>query len=72
MDSDYKLLVRAKLLDRASLVRAVFSGAQKGSSLSWDKVIVRPVELKGEIHLQFSYFDEKKDSTKNHLEDGAS
>lgn len=72
MDSDYKSQIRAKLLDRASLVRAVFSGAQKGSSLPWDKVIVRPVELKGEIHLQFSYFDEKKDITKNHLEDAAS
>ena len=72
MDSDYKSQIRAKLLDRASLVRAVFSGAQKGSSLPWDKVIVRPVELKGEIHLQFSYFDEKKDITQNHLEDAAS
>jgi SAM-dependent methyltransferase len=71
MDLDYKLQVHAKILARASLVRAVFSGAQKGSSLPWTKVIVRPVELKGEIHLQFSYFDEKKDITKNHLEDAA-
>lgn len=59
-ESDYKQLVRAKLLARASLVRAVFSGAQKGTLLSWDRVIVRPVELKGEIHLQFSYFDEER------------
>ena len=71
MESDYKSQIRAKILDRASLVRAVFSGTQKGSSLPWDRVIVRPVELKGEIHLQFSYFDEKKDITKNHLEDAA-
>jgi SAM-dependent methyltransferase len=71
MDSDYKQQVRAKILTRETLIRAVFSGAQKGSSLPWTKVIVRPVELKGEIHLQFSYFDEKKDITKNHLEDAA-
>jgi len=71
MDSEYKQLVRAKILDREALVRAVFSGEQKGASLPWTKVIVRPVELKGELHLQFSYFDEKKDITKNHLEDAA-
>jgi SAM-dependent methyltransferase len=71
MDSDYKQLVRAKILDRESLIRAIFSGEQKGTSLSWTKVVVRPVEIKGDIHLQFSYFDEKKDITKNHLEDAA-
>jgi len=71
MDSDYKQLVRAKILDHESLIRAVFSGEQKGSTLQWVKVVIRPVEIKGEIHLQFSYFDEKKDITKNHLEDAA-
>ena len=71
MNSDYKQQVRAKILARDSLVRAVFSGEQKGASLPWTKVVVRPVEIKGELHLQFSYFDEKKDITKNHLEDAA-
>src|SRR4026208_1807060 len=71
MDSDFKQTVRAKILARESLIRAVFSGGQKGASLPWTKVVIRPVELKGEIHLQFSYFDEKKDITKNHLEDAA-
>ena len=71
MDSDYKQQVREKILARDTLVRAVFSGEQKGSSLPWTKVIVRPVEIKGELHLQFSYFDEKKDITKNYLEDAA-
>ena len=71
MDSEYKPPIRAKILDHTALIRAVFSGAQKGTSLQWTKVIVRPVEIKGEIHLQFSYFDEKKDITKNHLEDAA-
>ena len=71
MDAEYQQLVREKILARASLVRAVFSGEQKGAALSWDKVIIRPVEIKGEIHLQFSYFDDKKDVSKNHLEDAA-
>jgi SAM-dependent methyltransferase len=71
MESDYKSLVRERILQSASLIRAVFTGGQKGSSLPWVKVVVRPVELKGQVHLQFSYFDEKKDITKNYLEEAA-
>lgn len=72
MDRDYKDIVRERILASASLVRATFSGVlrtQKGSTLPWIKVVIRPVELKGQIHLQFSYFDEKKDITKNYLEE---
>jgi SAM-dependent methyltransferase len=70
MEVDYRQLVRAKILARESLIRALFTGQQTGSSQPWVKVVVRPVELKGQIHLQFSYFDEKKDITKNYLEEG--
>lgn len=72
MEVDYKKLVRERILARDELIRATFSGEQKGSSLLWNKVIVRPVGIKGEIHLQFSYFDDKKDITKNYLADAAS
>jgi len=66
MEQDHKQLVRERILNRESFVRAVFSGEQKGQSVQWVKVTVRPVEIKGEINLQFSYFDEKKDITKNY------
>src|SRR5260370_29133691 len=33
------------------------------------KVIVRPVLVRGQKHIQFSYFDAKKDITKNYLGD---
>ena len=67
---DYSQLVQKRILDNGSFIRAVFSGEQKGSSVQWVKVTVRPVEIKGEFNLQFSYFDEKKDITKNYsLED---
>jgi len=71
METEYKSEVRARLLARENLIRAVFSGGQKGASPPWTKVVVRPVELKGGIHLQFSYFDEKKDVTKNYLDDAS-
>ena len=69
MESDYKQLVRERILASNAFVRAVFSGEQKGAFVQWTKVVVRPVELKGQIHLQVSYFDEKKDITKNYLEE---
>lgn len=71
MEVDYKQQVRERTLAPTSLIRAVFSGQQKGSSVPWVKVILRPVELKGEIHLQISWFDEKKDITKNYSFDEA-
>ena len=69
MEFDYKQLVRERMLASDTFIRAVFSGEQKGASLQWIKVVVRPVELKEQIHLQVSYFDEKKDITKNYLEE---
>jgi SAM-dependent methyltransferase len=72
MDSDYRQLVRERILDSGVFIRAVFSGEQKGASVPWVRVVVRPVELKGQVHWQFSYFDEKKDITKNYLDEAAS
>jgi len=48
--------------------RATFAGAIRGDTPSpWVRVVIRPVELRGHPHLQFSYFDAKKDTTKNYL-----
>ena len=66
MEQDYKSSIRERILDSETFIRAVFSGEQKGLPVQWVKVTVRPVEIKGEFHLQFSYFDEKKDITKNY------
>jgi len=73
MDQDYKQSVRDRILDRDNFVRAIFSGEQKGMSVQWNKVIVRPVEIKGALNLQFSHFDDKRDITKNYpFEEAAS
>ncbi len=66
MDQDQKKVIRERILVPETFVRAVFSGQQKGSTLEWVKVVVRPVEIKGIIQLQFSYFDEKKDISRNY------
>jgi SAM-dependent methyltransferase len=46
--------------------RATFGGAVRGQGVCrWSRVVLRPIELRGERFVQFSYFDAKKDLTKN-------
>ena len=66
MEIDYHDKVRERILSNGNFVRAQFSGTQKGAELKWVKVIIRPIELKGILHLQFSYFDGLKDISKNY------
>jgi len=47
--------------------KATFGGAIRGSAVvPWVKVAVRPIELRGEAHRQFSYFDGKKTLVRNY------
>lgn len=66
MEINYTDKVRERVLARDTFIRAVFTGAQKGAEMEWIKVVVRPVEIRGEVHLQFSFFDDKKDISKNY------
>jgi hypothetical protein len=47
--------------------RATFAGPTRGGDARWVRIVVRPVEIRGGLHLQFSYFDGKKTVTKNCL-----
>lgn len=65
MDEQIADKIRRRVLSRETFIRASFTGQQKGADLAWIKVQIRPVEIKGAYHLQFSFFDEKKDISKN-------
>ena len=67
---DYKTIVKTAVLDEETFLRLTF-GTPQGAS-PWIKVIVRPVEIKGRRMIRFSYFDPKKDTTKNYSPDEAS
>lgn len=56
----------ADALRSPGLRRATFAGVPRGGPTPWVRVVVRPVELRGERHLQFSYFDQRKDTTRNY------
>jgi hypothetical protein len=47
--------------------RATFAGPRRSHTpWPWLRVVVRPVRLRGQRHLQFSYFDSKKDVSRNY------
>lgn len=73
MAENYRDLIRQHIYDEDTFVRATFSGRQRSvkdnEALPWRKLVIRPVKLKSGRHLQFSYFDDKKDITKNYAGD---
>ena len=68
MSDEYREIVWDAILNQQGFLRATFSGQQRGEPLDWEKVTLRPVEIKGRKHIQFAYYDAKKCITKNYLD----
>lgn len=66
MSDDYRQTVRALALDEQTFVRLTLKGKLRGGESPWRMIVVRPVLVKGRRQLQFSYFDERRDITKNY------
>jgi SAM-dependent methyltransferase len=64
--SEYQAIVSQAILNQATFVRAVFSGFQRGATVPYTRVVLRPIEVKGQAVVQFAYFDAKKCITKNY------
>jgi SAM-dependent methyltransferase len=47
-------------------LRLTFSGKTRAQSSPWLKVVVRPIEIKQQKQIQFTYFDDRQDTTKNY------
>lgn len=58
-------MLRRLALDDASFVQLTLKGALRGQDPGWRMLVVRPVLVKNQRHLQFSYYDAKRDITKN-------
>src|SRR5207244_5348219 len=63
---EYKEQVKRLVLDEQIFVRLTMKGQSRDAGASWRQVIVRPVLIKNERYLQFSYFSQKQDITKNY------
>jgi hypothetical protein len=66
MPQDYQEHIKRLVLDEAAFVRLTLKGKIREGVLPWRQVVVRPIMLKGESRLQFSYFTKKQDTTKNY------
>ena len=64
--TEYQDTIRDTILDEANFVRATFNGRQRGKEIRWERLELRPVEVKGQRHLQFSFFDAKQNIVKNY------
>ena len=63
---EYKEQIKRLVLDEQVFVRLTMKGRSQHTDMSWRQVIVRPVLIKNERYLQFSYFSQKQDITKNY------
>ena len=63
---EYKEQVKRLALDEQIFVRLTMKGQSQDAGTSWRQVIVRPVLIKNERYLQFSYFSQKQDITRNY------
>jgi hypothetical protein len=58
--------VRDLVLDEERFRRLTVNTGHQTAPDAWRRVVVRPVQLRGKRHLQFSYFDARQDVTKNY------
>ncbi len=63
---EYKEQVKRLVLDEQVFVRLTMKGLSQVADMPWRQVIVRPVLIKNERYLQFSYFSQKQDIAKNY------
>lgn len=66
MAGDYKRLIKDQVLDEDAFIKATFSGRRRGHVPPWVKVVLRPVLIKDGRHIQFSYFEQAKNITRNY------
>ncbi len=71
MSNEYKEQIKRIALNEQTFVRLTMKGKMRDDVLPWRQVIVRPVLIKNERYLQFSYFTEKQDITKNYRDSEA-
>ena len=62
---DFRAKIRGAVNREDTFLQLTASGKARGGVPPWQKVTVRPVPVKGERCLQFTYFDGRKALTKN-------
>jgi SAM-dependent methyltransferase len=66
MSETYKDLIKHAALDDETFIRLTLKGIVRGPAAPWRQIVIRPVEVRGRRQLQFSYFDARRDISKNY------
>ncbi len=66
---EYKPAVKAKVLDERTFLKLTLSKKLRDDGTPWMRITVRPVAVKDERGMQFSYFDGTRDVTRNFFGD---
>jgi SAM-dependent methyltransferase len=69
---EYKEQIKRLVLDEQVFVRLTMKGQIREANIPWRQVSVRPVLIKNERYLQFSFFNQKQDITRNYCGSEAS
>lgn len=62
---DFQTMLFELINTAGTFVTATFSGRQRSTATQWEKVTLRPVEIKGRRHLQASFWDGRQTFTQN-------
>lgn len=65
---DYRQAIHGRIFDETSFIEATFKAKEGDTTLSWQRVTIRPVLIRGERYQQFSYFDGRQTTVQNHQE----
>jgi|APSaa5957512622_1039677.scaffolds.fasta_scaffold29078_4 hypothetical protein len=63
---DYKDLLKTSIFREESFLRLTLSGKIRGKDAPWIKAVVRPIELRGKLKYQITYYDQKRGVTQNY------
>ncbi len=66
MVDQYREQIKHLVLDDPAFVRLTMKGKVRAHDFPWRQVVVRPVLIRNERHLQFSYFSDRQDITRNY------
>jgi SAM-dependent methyltransferase len=63
--ADHRDVVERAVLDEDTFLGLTLSGRRDQDSIPWIRIRLRPVMIRGHREIQFSYFDGRRDITKN-------
>lgn len=66
-ETNYTEYLLAEVFDQQAFVRLTMSGVVRDPAVRWQRIVLRPVDLKAGRAIQAAFFDQRQNITKNYL-----